>query len=304
MGPLIEIWRSIIVGDQKSWVLFKNGTCVILIEPEADLSGQAVALMKEWGPVYGGCSAGDFRTITLTNAPGWVVTSHHSDILTYVGPDEVGQPGATDLFVGMLGREKRDLDARELEIIHVEDRRGEPAVEADRGRNARFASLNDIAGSLAVPFAGTTPIDREYDYRPKWGAIILCALFPGICALVLGANANGNVFYWVMAALSIGFVVAAGFLAIMRLMVRQRIALSQSSITVPRSRWSNEELVIPFCEIVELIPSEFSRVRFLNILYNGGIFTLNASLLPRKDDFDEICAAVSQSMEVARSYAR
>jgi hypothetical protein len=62
------------------------------MEPEADLSVQALALMKEWGPVHAGGSAGDFGTIDLTNAPGWVVTSHHNDILTYVGPEEVGQP--------------------------------------------------------------------------------------------------------------------------------------------------------------------------------------------------------------------
>lgn len=123
MNPLIEIWRSIIVGNQKSWVLFKNGTCVILVEPEADLSAQALALIKEWGPVQAGCSAGDFGTIGLTNAPGWVVTSHHNDILTYVAPEEVGQPSPSDLVVGLLGRGKRDQDAQELKIIHVEDKR-------------------------------------------------------------------------------------------------------------------------------------------------------------------------------------
>jgi hypothetical protein len=124
MNPLVPIWRSIILGDQKSWVLFKNGTCVILMEPEADLSVQAVALMKEWGPVHAGCPAGDFGTIELTNAPGWVVTSHHNDILTYVGTDEINEADPSDLVVGLFGRGKRDQDAQELEIIHVEDRRG------------------------------------------------------------------------------------------------------------------------------------------------------------------------------------
>jgi len=124
MNPLIEVWRSIIVGDGKSWVLFKNGTCVILVESEADLSAQALALMKERGPVQAGSSAGDFETIELMNAPGWVVTSHHNDILTYVAPDEIEQYDSTDLVVGLIGRGKRDKDARELEIIHVEDRRG------------------------------------------------------------------------------------------------------------------------------------------------------------------------------------
>ena len=124
MNPFIEVWRSIIVGDGKSWVLFKNGTCVILVESEADLSAQALALMKERGPVQAGSSAGDFETIELMNAPGWVVTSHHNDILTYVAPDEIEHYDSSDLVVGLIGRGKRDKDARELEIIHVEDRRG------------------------------------------------------------------------------------------------------------------------------------------------------------------------------------
>jgi hypothetical protein len=60
----------------------------------------------------------------LTNAPGWVVTSHHNDILTYVGPDEVGQADLGDVVVRLMGRGKRDLYAREFEINHVEDKRG------------------------------------------------------------------------------------------------------------------------------------------------------------------------------------
>jgi hypothetical protein len=78
--------------------------------------------MREWGPVVPGTPAGDFSVIELDTAPGWVVTSHHPDILTYVAREEVGD-GASEPFVGLLGRSKRDQDARELEIIHVEDRR-------------------------------------------------------------------------------------------------------------------------------------------------------------------------------------
>jgi hypothetical protein len=165
-------------------------------------------------------------------------------------------------------------------------------------------------------------MDLQYDYRPKWTLIILCALFFGACALVLAVKANGNergltingiielsaesatVFYWVLAALSIGFVAAAGFLAIVRLTVHQRIALGETSITIPRSRGSSEETVVPFGEIVELSTSEVSGQRFLKIVHNGGKFTLTASMMPRKEDFDEICAAVSQGVKVARAYAR
>lgn len=122
-NPLVERWRDIIVGPEKSWVLFKNGTCVILVEPEADLVAQAIALMKAWGPVRAGSSAGDFSVIALANAPGWVVTCHHKDILTYVDPDEVESRETSDLVIGLLGRSKRDRDAEDLEILHVEDKR-------------------------------------------------------------------------------------------------------------------------------------------------------------------------------------
>ena len=120
--PLVHVWQSIIIGDNKSWVLFENGTCVILMQPEDDLAAQATALLKEWGPVHVGSPAGDFSTIALEDGVGWVVTSHHNDILTFVSPDEVGDD-PSDLSVGLLGRSKRDQDADALSVIHVEDKR-------------------------------------------------------------------------------------------------------------------------------------------------------------------------------------
>ncbi len=119
---LVEAWRDTINGPGKSWVLFQNGTCVILMQPEADLAGQATALLREWGPVHAGSSFGDFNVVTLDNGRGWVVTCHHSDILTMVGPDEVG-PDAADVMIGLLGRSKRGQDATELQVLHVEDKR-------------------------------------------------------------------------------------------------------------------------------------------------------------------------------------
>jgi hypothetical protein len=123
MSELIENWRRIIVGGHKSWALFSNGSCVILMRPEGDLRLQAVELMKTYGPVHAGGPAGDFSVIDLDDDPGWVVTSHHPDILTYVSPDEVGEQ-SSELAIGLLGRSKRDLDAAELTVIHIEDNRG------------------------------------------------------------------------------------------------------------------------------------------------------------------------------------
>jgi hypothetical protein len=120
----VTAWQKILIaGYSKSWVLFHNGTAVILVNPTDDLRAQAIDLMKEWGPVHAGCPAGDFSTSKLTDYPGWVVTCHHNDILTYVDPSEVAKGNSTDIAIGMYGRSKRDLDAKELNVIHIEDNR-------------------------------------------------------------------------------------------------------------------------------------------------------------------------------------
>ncbi len=117
-----DLWRRIISGDTKSWVLFANDTCVIVMKPDGDLAAQATAIMAEYGPVHVGTPAGDFGVIHLDEAPGWAVYGHHPDMLTYVSPDETGED-PNDLVIGMLGRGKRDLDGKTPTVIHVEDKR-------------------------------------------------------------------------------------------------------------------------------------------------------------------------------------
>ncbi|RSN64244.1 hypothetical protein [Actinomadura sp. WAC 06369] len=119
---LVAVWRDVITGDHKSWVLFEHGTCVILMDPEDDLAVQATGLLREFGPVQAGTPAGDFGTIDLDAAPGWAVYGHHNDVLTYVAPEEAGDE-PSDLAVGLLGRSKRDQDGKELTVVHVEDKR-------------------------------------------------------------------------------------------------------------------------------------------------------------------------------------
>ncbi|MEU7893486.1 hypothetical protein AB0B45_11540 [Nonomuraea sp. NPDC049152] len=117
---VIATWRQLL-HPAKSWVLFANGTCVILMEPAGDLAEQAKELLSEYGPARAGTPAGDFTTIDLDDAPGWAVTGHHPDILTYVAEDELD--ARDDLTVGLFGRGKRDQDGHELTIVHVEDKR-------------------------------------------------------------------------------------------------------------------------------------------------------------------------------------
>jgi hypothetical protein len=119
---LIDVWRDLVNGPDKSWVLFANGTCVIVAEPLGDLAVQAAQTLREHGRAHTGSPVGDYRIITLGPGMGWVVYGHHSGVLTYVGPYEVGYR-PDDLKVALYGRSKRQQDGLHLRVIHVEDRR-------------------------------------------------------------------------------------------------------------------------------------------------------------------------------------
>jgi hypothetical protein len=75
--------------------------------------------MREWGPVHAGSPAGDFSVIKLEGHPGWVVTCHHPEVLTYVAPDELNAD-PSEVEVGLFGRGKREADATDLIVVHVE----------------------------------------------------------------------------------------------------------------------------------------------------------------------------------------
>ncbi|WP_194852743.1 hypothetical protein [Nocardia sp. SYP-A9097] len=119
---LIDVWQQLLADPRKSWVLFEHGTCVVLTAPDGDLAEQATSILAEFGPAHAGSAAGDFGVIDLEDAEGWVVTGHHNDVLTYVGPDEPHDP--SQIAVGLHGRSKRHRDGTELHVVHVEDRRG------------------------------------------------------------------------------------------------------------------------------------------------------------------------------------
>ncbi|MDX3537637.1 hypothetical protein PV721_25355 [Streptomyces sp. MB09-01] len=125
---LVDVWRRILIDPRKSWVLFEQGTCVVLTAPEGVLAEQATEILKEFGPVRVGSPAADFAVLDLTQAEGWVVTGHHHDVLNYVSADEPDD--GSDIAVGLHGRSKRHRDGTELRVVHVEDKRGSAAEPA------------------------------------------------------------------------------------------------------------------------------------------------------------------------------
>jgi hypothetical protein len=117
---MIDLWKTLLRNQRdKTWVLFKQGTCVILAKNGTDPISDAKDFLREKGGVKPGSSGGDFSVVTLKGLPGWIVTCHSDNVLTYVAPSEV-KAGAGDLEIGLLGRSKRQQDSHSLEVIHVE----------------------------------------------------------------------------------------------------------------------------------------------------------------------------------------
>lgn len=132
-----RIVREVYAGQK--WFLLKNGTVMVLKDvPEANDKYVLAAMGKlsdALGPYEGqGSSFGDFGITRLRNYDGWFV-DFSFPCTTYVGADEVSNSTErtnSDLYsdttpsgalfvletrVGILGRHKRNLDARDPEII-------------------------------------------------------------------------------------------------------------------------------------------------------------------------------------------
>ena len=118
---LINIYKKIITDQSASWVLFKHGTCVMLLEPQKDIKEQGVKILREHGSVIPGTPSGDFEVTKIPEIKGWVVTGDYPGIMMYVSYEEAGN-NKNDFEIGMIGRSKREHDSKELEVVRVEDK--------------------------------------------------------------------------------------------------------------------------------------------------------------------------------------
>ncbi|MBE7463852.1 MAG: hypothetical protein HS116_10135 [Planctomycetes bacterium] len=159
----------------------------------------------------------------------------------------------------------------------------------------------------------------KYEYRPKWALIILSGAFFGLGTAVLGYKAANNdrgviinniielgpegatTFYWVLAAISAGFVATTVFLVYQRVAFHQRLVFGPAAMTVPASRWSREEKVIAYQDISALTETVVSGQRFLYVMHPGGRYTIAATLLPSNAAFAEICALLAAKVREEQS---
>jgi len=130
---LIDVWRILVDDDQKSWVMFEHGTCIVLNDPQEDLEVQALDILKEWGPVVVGTPLGDFNVENLDELSGWLVVYPNPDIANYVDPDilkdnDLEDQNGMPMGIGLFGRHLRKEDFNSQKIIHIEDNRNKKVV--------------------------------------------------------------------------------------------------------------------------------------------------------------------------------
>ena len=151
--------------------------------------------------------------------------------------------------------------------------------------------------------------DREYDYLPRWSAILPVVAVFGLCCLALAHRALTNehglaiprlialsrhgatLLYWIASAACLGPVAAALSLAAVRIggAGRRKIVLTPTGIILPASRWSNELRRLDYRSIASLSLSTAGHRKLLSLACADERYTIAASFLPSAEAFDEIC---------------
>lgn len=160
---------------------------------------------------------------------------------------------------------------------------------------------------------------QEYEYKPRWSAILLAMLFFGACAACGVVKAHWNnrgliiegiirlspqgatVFWWIYTALSMGIVLFCVFLGIRRLIQTQRIVLTPNAIIVPKSRWSSDEITILYAKITDVWETKKYNQKFLHISYQEGKSTIVASCLPTERHYYDIRCFLVKRVEAVKT---
>ncbi len=122
LDMLVARWRAALSrmqGPEGAWALFKHGTVVLFEVKPRNAEAEAKTLLKaQIAPRPG--LAPEPEVTALPNGGGWLVGGEDPRLFTYVAPEEASA-ATPPAMIGRLGRAKRDEDARDLEITHIEN---------------------------------------------------------------------------------------------------------------------------------------------------------------------------------------
>lgn len=160
----------------------------------------------------------------------------------------------------------------------------------------------------------------RYDYKPKaWGMALAGFFFVG-CGVILGKTALENhrglvlngiiqldtgdatIFYWVLTAACALAVAAALFGIVDAFGAAQEVVLDETSITVPKGMFGRVPVTVRFTHITDVRIMEVNSQKMLMIHHPGGTLTLPHSMLPTREDFDELADALGARYRAAQGF--
>jgi hypothetical protein len=140
-------------------------------------------------------------------------------------------------------------------------------------------------------------IERQYEYKPKWRAILLLGGFFALGAVVCAYKIahpwpeNLPVLFWIALVLSLVGFALPGVAAVQRLSLRRRVAFTPTSLLLPKPGWCSEEEAIDYQALAELEVSKSGGggPRYLYVTYRDGRRRIAEAWLPSRAAFEDVC---------------
>ena len=159
-----------------------------------------------------------------------------------------------------------------------------------------------------------TLLPKTYPYNPKATTIILTILFFGACAAVLGLKASSNdrglilngiitfsqsgasIFYWILSALSSGFVLIGILLTIQRVMGSVSLEITETTMRIPRGFMMKTITEVDFRNVIKVSETEVQSQRFFYLHTPTQKYCLNCALMPSKAAYEEAKALIAAAI--------
>ncbi len=154
--------------------------------------------------------------------------------------------------------------------------------------------------------------ETRYPYQPKIVTFLLVIAMFGSCASffiyqainnevgliingLLELSQNGaTIFYGVLAALSLGFVLIGLLSMFKRFTTKREIVVGDTSISSPKSGVSSKVITVAYADILMMERQEVSGQHILNITHNDGKLSIPHSMLPSKQVFEEMVDLITK----------
>jgi hypothetical protein len=161
------------------------------------------------------------------------------------------------------------------------------------------------------------PETLTYRYKPKPLIIALASLFFVALAFFMSNEAITNdrglilnhtihftvheatILYWCIAGMSVALVFIGILAFVAGLLYSHRVTLTHKDIMAPKNGISRRLITVPLSDISRLNVQTLQWQRFLNIYHSTGKLTIQASSLPSKSAFEELCSALAERIPAA-----